>query len=122
MAKKFKDLKQGDVVYYFDKMQIGDGFQELIMTSDFKYNEIWDEYSADTDACKCISVTEKNFGKSVVAYRYVIWASSLEALQKASQKYIQKELDSIQKQIDKLAQNMKFYEERKENISKFLLQ
>ena len=122
MAKKFKDLKQGDVVYYFDKMQIGDGFQELIMTSDFKYNEIWDEYSADTDACKCISVTEKNFGKSVVAYRYVIWASSLEALQKASQKYIQKELDSIQKQIDKLAQNMKFYEERKENISKLLLQ
>ena len=122
MAKKFKDLKQGDVVYYFYKMQFGDGFQELTMTSDFKYNENWDEYSAETDAFKGISVAKKDFGKSAVASRYEIWATSLEALQNASQKYIQKELDSIQKQIDKLSQNMKLYEERKENISKLLLQ
>ena len=121
MAKKFKDLKQGDVVYFFYKMQIGDGFRELTMTSDFDYNQTWDEYSAETDAFIDISVAKKDFGKSVINSRYKILATSLEALQNASQKYIQKELDSIQKQIDKLAQNMKFYEERKENISKLLL-
>ena len=122
MAKKFKDLKQGDVVYYFYKMQIGDGFRELTITSDFEYNQNCGEYCANTDAYIDISVAKKDFGKSVVASRYEIWATSLEALQKASQKYIQKELDSIQKQIVKLAQSMKLYEERKENISKLLLQ
>lgn len=120
MTKKFNELKKGDKIWFFYKMNILDGFKELTLEEDFQYVENFLAYVAQTDEFKTANIDKKYFGKSVCPSRYHIWATSLEEIRNASEKFIQKELDSVQKEIDKCMKSLEFYEEKKQTISNLL--
>lgn len=113
MAKKFKDLKKGDSIWYFYKMDIVSGFQEKTLAEDFTLGN----YVAKTTDYQIACIDKKYFGKSVYPSRYEIWATSREALQKASEKYIKKELETLQKQIEQCRKTLQVLEESKDSIS-----
>ena len=115
MEKKFKDLKKGDSIWYFHKMDMDAGFQEETLAKDFESDNI--NYVAITTDYKTVSIDKKYFSKSVYPSRYEILATSIEALRKASEKYIKKELENIQKQIDQCRKTLQILEEKKDSIS-----
>ena len=118
MKKKFSDLKKGDSIYYFNKNFIEGGYQEKVLAEDFQERPAWS--TTETTDNFIISIDKRSFNKSVHTSKYFTFATTLEGLKKISKKYIEKELEIIQKEIDKQNKKTDYLNEKKESITKLL--
>lgn len=95
MEKKFKDLKIGDFIYIFKKMEPTDGFVKMTLDSDFNFYDLGNSYVADASGDEFysrISIPKKDYSRSSSSSRYYVYATSERELQSASRKYLETEL------------------------------
>ena len=124
MAKKFKELKRGDKIYCFDKREPRDGIKELTL----KYPptlitgckpELVQILCKET--ISCIFIPKYRFGKDTYSSLYYIHSTSKRELIRASEKFIIRETEKVEKHIKQKKEEIKYLEETLEKLGELLI-
>ena len=108
MAKKFKELKKGDFIYYIEKSRLSDGVQKDVLCKDVY--EKGDEYHIEViKSVSHICIPKSSVSKDVSSQLYCIYGTTQETVLDAARKFIDKGVASLDKIISETEEKLKYY-------------
>ena len=121
MAKKFKELKKGDTLYYIEKMNLTDGVQKDILCKDISVREDNGEHYFELIRnVGWVYIPKSALSRSVSSQLYTIYGTSPEIVLDAAQKFINKGLERFDKLIALEEQRLELLKKQRKGIANLL--
>ena len=123
MAKKLKELKKGDTLYYIEKDKLAAGVQKDILCRD------WEEFSDYTGSgikvelirnVSWVHIPKSSMSQPVSSQLYTIYGTSPEAVIYAAQKFIDKGLERFDKLIALEEERLECLKKQRKGIANLL--